>query len=460
MDRSYYTDDFEELIRDKADQYKMYPSDKVWKGINRSLHKSRRWYWLSFILFLAGISYFAIRELSSPVQSKPVTDNGSNPSVNDHAAQEDAPILPITALPISNKENILAANTAIAMEEAGRIVEMYPSNVGNNATIVASEYEIAAPAITVTAAYKAKLPGADDAPRVLINHFLVPEIVLDKPTEDEAGTYQHKEQETRVNWLQEKAVYELSTPRISRIAWQLSFSPTMNYRKLMGNNNANINSDAKNIPLARNIQGDIDHLVNHKPAVGFELGSFVLYKLNRNITLKTGLQFNYSQYDIQAYDNYSSEVATIALTATTPYSNPGNITSITRLRNFGGDEPKALRNQYFQLSAPVGAELLLLNGRRLQLAVAGTIQPTYLMNRNTYLITTDYKNYTREPSLVRRWNLNTSAEAFVAYQAAGLRWQIGPQFRYQLLSSYSQQYPVREYLMEYGLKLGISKTIR
>ena len=187
MDRSYYTDDFEELIRDKADQYKMYPSDKVWKGINRSLHKSRRWYWLSFILFLAGISYFAIRELSSPVQSKPVTDNGSKPSVNDHAAQEDAPILPITALRISNKENILAANTAIAMEEAGRIVEMYPSNVGNNATIVASEYEIAAPAITVTAAYKAKLPGADDAPRVLINHFLVPEIVLDKPTEDEAA---------------------------------------------------------------------------------------------------------------------------------------------------------------------------------------------------------------------------------------------------------------------------------
>jgi hypothetical protein len=48
MERSFYNEDFdfEELIRQKSDQYKLYPSDKVWRGINNSLHPTRKWYWL------------------------------------------------------------------------------------------------------------------------------------------------------------------------------------------------------------------------------------------------------------------------------------------------------------------------------------------------------------------------------------------------------------------------------
>jgi hypothetical protein len=82
------------------------------------------------------------------------------------------------------------------------------------------------------------------------------------------------------------------------------------------------------------------------------------------------------------------------------------------------------------------------------------------MNRNSYLLTTDYTNYTKEPSLFRKWNLNGGVEAFLSYQIGGLRWQIGPQFRYQLLSTYTNKYSLRENLMEYGIKIGISKTIR
>jgi hypothetical protein len=92
--------------------------------------------------------------------------------------------------------------------------------------------------------------------------------------------------------------------------------------------------------------------------------------------------------------------------------------------------------------------------------VAGTIQPTYLLNKNSYLITTDYKNYMREPSLVRRWNVNGGLEAYVSYYTGTVRWQVGPQFRYQLLSTYSRKYPIKEQLMEYGFKVGVSKTIR
>jgi hypothetical protein len=216
----------------------------------------------------------------------------------------------------------------------------------------------------------------------------------------------------------------------------------------------------KNFPMALHVNGDIEKLVNHKPALGFELGSHLRYAANRTVTFKAGLQFNYARYAIEAFSSPSTDVATIALNATSSAPRRDSIISMSSISNFGGNSVKDIQNQYFQLSAPIGLELKLIGGQKLQLHVAGTIQPTYLINRNSYLITTDYQNYTREPSLVRRWNMNTSAEAFVSYNTGTVTWQVGPQFRYQLLSSYSSRYPIRENLMEYGVKIGVSKTIR
>src|SRR5690348_49401 len=59
MQRNFYTDDFEQLIRQKADQYKMYPSDHVWKGVHRSLHTRRRWYWAGMAILLLGAGIYS-----------------------------------------------------------------------------------------------------------------------------------------------------------------------------------------------------------------------------------------------------------------------------------------------------------------------------------------------------------------------------------------------------------------
>jgi hypothetical protein len=42
----------------------------------------------------------------------------------------------------------------------------------------------------------------------------------------------------------------------------------------------------------------------------------------------------------------------------------------------------------------------------------------------------------------------------------GARWQIGPEFRYQLLSTYSNEYPIHENLKGYGLKIGLVKELK
>ena len=63
---NFYSDDFEQLIRDKTEQYKMYPSENVWKGVHNSLHTKRKWFIGSMSVFITGILFLAGRELITP----------------------------------------------------------------------------------------------------------------------------------------------------------------------------------------------------------------------------------------------------------------------------------------------------------------------------------------------------------------------------------------------------------
>jgi hypothetical protein len=477
MQRGLYNEDLEQLIKQKADQYKMYPSDKVWKGVYRSLHTRRKWYWFSFVLFISAISYYAV-ELISPNGNK--STSGTNPSIlstQSENSSKKAVVIPFTTA--SRQTNSIAAE-----------ITLKPSDITVTPDIAAEEVAIPDPASSVitindAAPYKPAynsqagrlqedLKAIPDDRISLLNEnyplsFNTPAIGTIRENKAQADIVTpntppqeiNSEDNKRINWLQEFAAYEFAAPALRRFSWQLSFSPTMNFRRLAGSNIASTPSDAKNIPLALNIEGDPNKLLNHKPALGFEMGSHFLYAVNKTFTIKAGLQFNYSRYDIQAYSSNSSERATITLNSVSRTSFlQDTISSYTNLRNFGGDAQENLRNQYYQLSAPIGLEFRILGNDKLQLNVAGTLQPTYLLNRNTYLVTTDYKNYTKEPTLVRRWNLNGGAEAFISYNTGELKWQIGPQMRYQLLSTYIKEYPIREHLIEYGVKIGVTKTIR
>jgi hypothetical protein len=57
-------------------------------------------------------------------------------------------------------------------------------------------------------------------------------------------------------------------------------------------------------------------------------------------------------------------------------------------------------------------------------------------------------------------NLNANLESFFGYTIGSYRWQIGPQVRYQMLPSLVDKYPNREYLINYGLKIGVVKKLK
>ena len=492
MERGFYNEDIEELLKEKADQYKMYPSDKVWKGIHRSLHPNRKWYWLSLVLFLGAVGYYTFIEFITPsaANRSSIAENNTSSSASKQTETTQsnnstkAVIVPFGTPKQNNnttiKERTFVLNPDSNNESQQALVIPIIQPAPSPATVIAGENHTLAfnnetpiydlnswqakkiwqPELANNETETNSLPisneqagnqaiGQVPAATTLTNPTSVDESKLD------ANTNNTEEDNKRVSWMAQHAVYELRVPKQKRLSWQLSFTPTMNYRTWKG---SNYPSDVKTLPLAPIIPGDPDKLVNHKPALGFEFGSNLLYAVNKTFTLKTGLQFNYIRYDIQAYSSYAYEPATIALNSGYGIVT-GQLTSYTRYRNFGGDAAEDLHNQYFQLSVPVGLEVNLLGNKKLQVGIGGTVQPTYLMNRNTYLITADYK-YATEPALIRRWNVNTSAEAFVSYKTGDLKWQVGPQVRYQLLSSYIKEYPIRENLFNYGIKIGVTKTIR
>jgi hypothetical protein len=504
MERNFYTDDFEELIRQKTGQYKLYPSDKVWKEIYNSLHSRRRRFVLGMSVLIGGILILAGIELLQP--SKHV----ENIIKIAHAE-------PTKSTPVLDLSDFVEPKKITHFQSLGAILPDPDNKKEDNPDLgqdqilqPAAGQALAVSVETETYGDSKKAPGAEDqsekvrlawgasettiaensAPPVASASTIenltasfdlhLPLLVANSsPTATAAGPLQAKKPDQtiapaelsggdmspdrrQINWLQEFALEHLTPTKQHRMSVQLYFSPTFNYRNLTGANYNASKSSIQTVPVALVHFGNVNDFVDHTPGIGYEAGSSLMYRITRNLTFKVGLQFNYSRYNIMAYST-GPVLGTIALNA--PYVSylgllADTLASYSNASNFGGKARITLQNKYYQLSSPLGLELKVLGNGKLQLFVAGSIQPTYLINRNSYLLTTDYMSYVKEPSLFRRWNVNGGLEAFIAYQAGGLRWQIGPQFRYQLLSTYTDDYPLRENLKEYGIKIGISKIFR
>ena len=112
------------------------------------------------------------------------------------------------------------------------------------------------------------------------------------------------------------------------------------------------------------------------------------------------------------------------------------------------------------MSLPIGVQWEVLQGKHLGINAEASVQPTLTLNTNTYLLSTDYKHYTTGNDLIRKWNINTSMGFNISYKSGSLLYMVGPQVRYQHLPTYSNLYPIKEYLLDYGIRFGITKEIR
>ncbi|HXB06658.1 MAG TPA: hypothetical protein VNW04_06075 [Puia sp.] len=535
---NFYSDDFEQLIREKTEQYKMYPSERVWKGVHNSLHTKRRWFIGSMSLLVTGILFFAGRELITPssrsiVLRKPATTAGSvteaqkpwlaahiphhptlaslhSPAVSsparhntaaDNAADDEqdpgykgisitlshpvmdpsdlsgwvsrvqlpdhAPDLPVIAArniavdaAKTPEDGVKLTNRTGAETTSGRETAEETDADGISARSVLASLS----GRGAEATRNAKMTG-----RLARNGGDGKGIAADGPESSSeaakasAAAIAEAQDQQRINWLHEYAMNTLPPPnKRGRTFFQLTLAPTVNYRSLNGLDPAY----EKYGPLP-GFSVSPGQLMNHSTAFGFEFGGSILYRLTRNLSVKGGLQFNFARYKITAFADSTGGGGSQGqnLNSYLGYvvdSLQRNVSNGQRASATSGGSPvtrETLNNDYYQLSAPIGFELRVLGNERLQFNLGATIQPSYLLGTTSYTLTQGMTKYSKEPDMYRKWNVSGGVEAFLSYRTGNIRWQIGPEFRYQLLSTYTSKYPATENLKTYGLKIGLTKML-
>ena len=61
MEQHFFRDGFENYLKDSVENFRIYPSGKVWKGIYNSMHPGRRWPSLTvMLLFIFSLLYIGI----------------------------------------------------------------------------------------------------------------------------------------------------------------------------------------------------------------------------------------------------------------------------------------------------------------------------------------------------------------------------------------------------------------
>lgn len=432
MDGKINDREFEQFLKENADNHRLYPADSVWESIHARLHPKKRWP-LTALLLLAfttgSITWFGPGERS--IESVRRTDKVE--SAASIAKQSDAPDF---ASDFTQELTSSEAETEVASLAKTDAFSVAPTEVPTESSpIPASQIEPAITAIEAPAKTNNEATAiAETAASVSTTAITPNEPSYPLSIESVTNSYQRQKHSPRFRW-------------------QLHFTPTVSYRSLKEDQKfiAQARMNLSAAPLAATTE--LSNVINHRPDLGMQLGLLGTYPLGKRLDLIAGLQFNVSKYDIKAF-NYPTEVATIALV--NAWGGPTAVTTVTSFRSNGFmNKASWLRNYYYSLSAPVGLEWRILGKKQNHWGFSTTVQPTYMVGNRSYIISMDYQNYAEVPYLINKWNLNVGLETYAKFSVGNTDFRVGPQVRYQLFSSFKKGYPVSEHLYDFGVKLGI-----
>jgi hypothetical protein len=453
MRKRINTDELEDYLKDVADSHRMYPSNQIWTNIRENLHGTPRWPALTFISLFIITSLIIGTVFIKPderilKQIASSSNAGSKTVIEKNTFADDINPAKVTSGIVADiLKNQLAA-TEIIEEETVPVYKPVDAQITrtSGANLIISQPHI-------------PLSFLVEAPQLNMKEVLTAEVTQIESAETVSSDKEIEK--IKVEYKQSNLSLNTSIvlPKRKKASrWDVGFyiTPSNSFRIMTDDKRTKTNAGLGVVPVSTDATVDVNEVIRHKPAMGVETGLSFGYKLTGQLKLKAGVQLNIRQYDIEAY---GSSVEVVQLEVSNG-SRVDTLNMLSNYRNGNGAYEITLKNKYHEISVPIGVEWTNSLSKSLSWGVAGTIQPTYIFGKQAFLISNDYKNYTSEAPLFRSWNVNTSVEAYISYKAGKYTWQIGPQVRYQQLSSYSNKYPIKENLYDYGVKFGFTKTIR
>jgi len=130
---------------------------------------------------------------------------------------------------------------------------------------------------------------------------------------------------------------------------------------------------------------------------------------------------------------------------------------ITHFGNGMTQNKMGLLNYSLQASIPLGVQYHIWQDKKTQVNLLTAIDLSTVLKSNSYMISSDGKYYVKDPSLTRPVNMGLNFNPNIVFGGGKVKWHLGPSIRYQLLSRYKNNYVSKEHLIDYGIKVGISK---
>ena len=454
MEKRNQLDAFEKFILDEVNEHKMYPSGRVWDNIRTEVHGNRSWPALTIIaltvLVALTVSTFIVTQKSEPIA---LTSNILKPKNNSQALIKPFITYHSSAQIIASKSAIktLAKRRSAQRSSSNFQVEHAMTSALSHATndIITDHFtsEINSFSDSLVENKTESLEAADiisssDGTNKIKNISLLPALI-------------HQQ----VNNSFDIGANSLALTKKKKYSVQFYATPSASFRVLSDQKVKELIQPSLiaipiNSPLVQT--PTFNQAVRHRPDIGLELGFTFNYSIARKLQFKTGLQLNIRQYQIDTYET-GANAATLALV------NGGRVQTISVMSSYTnnvGFRAAKLNNKVYQIALPIGLDYQLIRFKKFGIHTQATIQPTYNINKNVYLLSTDYANYTAGNDYVRKWNVNTSVGIQFSYQKGNTIWQLGPQIRYQTLPTYNNPYPIKENLIDYGFRIGWSKQFK
>ncbi len=490
MSNPLHTNDLEIFLQKEAGNHRMYPADKIWRNIQKEIHGEGRWPALTFVsIFIISalvvctlmvkpeermhkntIVYSTQKEVAvsktksntkDAVAATPV-QNAYTETITQQTLQQVSKDI------IARSQNQTTLQPLALTQQSLFLIENKPAQTINEtalATTKITKQEAAIPTL-VEAAQSNKLNETATQLAVAkpVSNYFSSEALLNvdvqkQPAYDLSSFYNIDDIWRNFPLLHARDVLRR---KLSHLSFELYITPSVSYRELNSANGKAARSYAA-IAGNSNYQLDENHSAKHLPALGAEIGFALGYKLSNALTLKGGLQLNMRQYGVRTYGTQYNNTPDARTVNTVNNALPGNdIDDATASSNVvAGTKLQTFYNRYYQVAAPVGIDwrVFTSDNGRLTVHTAFAVQPTYTFDKPSFVISTGPKSFVDGSSILRNWNVNSAAEAYVSYKMGAFRWQIGPQVRYQHLSTFSSSYPVREHLIDYGVKIGLTKSL-
>ncbi len=461
MERFMYRDEsFEGKLKEKADEYRMYPSEQSWNAIQKQLKRRNRTFnFKSFglsTLLLLGFSISVSDDelnISAIIPTTFLQQPQSNIDDDGVAIVTQAPVVSINRA-YQNKSSAVTNIEKAEMDIYDADLTL-PDEITNSASnnaipevLITKEDETLTTPLEKVSAEKIFTPSKAELHSTAFTTTTVSPVVVPLSTTNEEQTAIIDSIETpTASQTDAELNYEVNVPVVIKqpLKKQVQFylSSGASYRVLYND---------KQLTFGNLLNQDPENVARHKPSIGLEAGTAILFPISNAVKFRTGLQLNYTHYNVEVFRS-APQVATIS------FATSGVVQRMSALRTDSG-RLSVVKNETLQLSIPLGFEFRLVGKRKVQWNVATNIQPTYLITASGYFLTNDMKKYVKAPDLLSNLNLNTALETFIRWDLKDFQLQAGPQLRYQLFSNTRGDYPIKEHLVDYGFRIGLVKTLK